>query len=114
MSLISRVQKETLVYWPLTEFERTGEPIWGAPEEMTCRWDSCSRQVIAANDSAIFPKHEIITEKLLVVGGLVRRGTLADTAYWENPKDNQDAFEIIKVCETPTLNYGDRLYEAYA
>ena len=113
MGLIQRCQKESLVYWPLLRFARTGEPIWGPPEQMTCRWDHCSRQIILDNNTTVYSKSEIITEKLLAVGGLVRRGTLADTAYWENPKDNQDAYEILKICETPTLSYGDRLYEAY-
>lgn len=114
MSLITRCQKETLVYWAQIGTKVTGEPIWGPPEQLTCRWDHCAREIIQPNNTKIFSKIELITEKLLEIGGLVRRGTLVDTAYWEDPKANEDVYEILQVDETPTLNYSERLYEAYA
>jgi len=114
MSLIRKCQRETLVHWPLIGSKQTGEPIWGAPQQITCRWDDCTREIIQANNTRVLSKVELITEILLSPGDLVRRGTLANTAYWEDPKRNQDAYEVLKVCDTPTLNYRERLYEAYA
>jgi hypothetical protein len=42
----------------------------------------------------------------------MRLGTLADTAYWDNPKQNPDVYEVIDSSMTPNLRNTETLYEA--
>jgi hypothetical protein len=42
----------------------------------------------------------------------MRLGTLADTAYWDNPKQNSDVYEVIDSSMTPNLRNTETLYEA--
>jgi hypothetical protein len=42
----------------------------------------------------------------------MRLGTLADTAYWDNPKQNPDVYEVIDSSMTPNLRNTAILYEA--
>lgn len=114
MSLIKRCQKNTLVYWPLESFASTGEPIFGAPDEMKCRWDDCVRQIIGPNNTRVLSSVEVITEFKLAVGGLIKLGTLDSITHWDDPKQNTGCYEILKVCETPNLKNRESLYEAYA
>jgi hypothetical protein len=114
MSLIQRCQKQMLVYWPRIGTEVTGEAIYGAPSEYTCRWDSCIREIQSPTATRIISKIQIISEIQLEIGGLVRLGTLADTAFWDHPKRNSDVHEILEIGVMPNLRNTETLYEAYA
>ena len=65
MSLITRCQTRVLTYWPRIGTQRTGEPIWGAPTEYTCRWDDKIREIIGPQGTKVMSSIEVITEVLL-------------------------------------------------
>jgi len=111
-SLIRRCQRQTLVYWPRVGTQKTGEPIWGSPVEYTCRWDEMLKEVISNTNTRVMSRVQTITQVRLQVGGLMRLGTLADTAYWGNPKQNPDVYEVIDSSMTPNLRNTETLYEA--
>lgn len=114
MSIIKRAQRQMLVYWPKLGAKPTGESIWGAPIEMTCRWDKGFKQIIGPNITKVDSQIQVISQYELVVGGLIRLGTLADTAFWDDPKRNQDVYEILVCLATPNIRNTETLYEAYA
>lgn len=114
MSLIRRCQVNTLVYWPRIDTLPTGEPVWGAPQEMTCRWDDRVREIIGPHGTKVLSRVEIISQSRLEVGGLVRKGTLADTAYWDDPKQAAGVYEILESSETPNLRGTESLFEVWA
>lgn len=112
MSIIRRCMREYLTYWPPLEPTDSGEPTWGPPEEVKCRWDDKVVQIIKDDGSMVYSRAELITAKKLEVGGIVYRAQLAAVTYQDDPKDNVGSFEVIKVSETPKLNYRETLYEA--
>ena len=112
MSLIKRCQKNSLVYWPLLGSKQTGEPIWGAPVQYTCRWDEMLKEIIGPTGTKVMSSIQTITEVRLGVGGLMRLGTLADTAFWDDPKRNPDVYEILDSSATPNIRNTETLYEA--
>lgn len=113
-SLIKRAQKETLVYWARIDTKRTGEPIWGPPTQMTCRWEEMHKEIIAANGTRIMTSIQLITESRLEVGGLVKYGTLTEVAYWDDPKKNPGIYEVLDSSRTPNMRATENLYEACA
>lgn len=112
MSIIDRCQKQTLVYWPRIGTEKTGEAIYGPPVEYTCRWDEMLKIIQTGVDTRVMSKVQTITQVRLAVGGLMRLGTLADTAFWDKPKSNSDVYEILDSSATPNLRNTQTLYEA--
>lgn len=114
MSLITRCQRETLVYWAPNSTNMAGELEWHAPVEMTCRWDDKVQEIRTDDGTYVLAKSEVISEIKLEVGGIVFRGTLNDVVYPDTPRDNPNVFRILKVMETPNLRYTERLYEAWA
>ena len=119
MSLISRCQRETLVYWPPAspdngDPDKYGQLKWDAPVEMTCRWDDKIQEIQTGEMTRVVSRVEIISQSKLQVNGYVYRGTLNDLVYPDDPTCNSDAYPILKVAETPDLRYRQRLYEAWA
>ena len=102
------------MYWPRIGTQKTGEPIWGAPSEMTCRWEDKLQEIITSTNTRVMSSVEIISEFRLEVGGLIKRGNLAAVAYWDDPKRNTGIYEILKSSETPNMRYSESLYEACA
>lgn len=114
MRLIRKCQRETLVYWPLEGQSESGAPIFGAPQEMTCRWDDAIVQIVDADGTVKYSRAKIISQEYLAVGGMVRRGKIEDTPHWAGDlRDNEDVFEIMKVSRTPTLKYREYLNQAW-
>ena len=113
MSLITRCQKQTLVYWPPNGTTQSGQPIWGSPVNVKCRWDNNSKQIVTPTQGVVLCRAQIITEYLLAVGGIVALGTLDTISYWADPKANPGAYEIISAMSTPNLRNTEVLYEVY-
>ena len=112
--LIKKCQRQKLVYWPYESDNAHGEPIWGAAQEMTCRWDDVVSEIIDPQGTVVYSKASIISEIYLNVGGLVRKGTLDETPNTGcDPKDNGQTYEIIKVSATPDIKNRRVLYEAW-
>lgn len=114
MSIITRCQRQRLVYWERIGTEVTGEGVYGSPVEVACRWDDRVREIIGPHGTKVLSRVEIISQFRLEVGGLVRKGTLADTAYWDDPKQNTGVYEILESSETPNLRGTESLFEAWA
>jgi hypothetical protein len=75
MQIIKTVQKDKLIYWPYAGADQYGQPIYGAPSVITCRWDECLKQVFDADGSPVFSKIELITQIRLAPKGLIKKGT---------------------------------------
>jgi hypothetical protein len=114
VSILRRVRIHDLVRWPLIGTKTTGEPIWGPPEDVKCRWDESVREIIRPDNTRISSRIEIISEIKLKVGDIVRRGTIADTSDWIDPRNNQDAFEVVVSEQYDTLRGTETLFLAYA
>ena len=112
MSLISRCQKQVLVYWPRVGTQKTGESIFGPPVEYTCRWEEMLKEVQTGTATRVVSRVQAITQVRLQVGGLMRLGTLIDTSFWDYPKSNPDVYEVIDSSATPNLRNTETLYEA--
>jgi hypothetical protein len=112
--LITKCQKETFVYWALKGQDVYGQAIYEAPVELTCRWDDKTQEIQLADRTYVVSRAELITEVRIREGGMIKRGALNTIPYQDDPKRNEDVYEVLKTGEVPTINYRRRLYEAWA
>ena len=94
MQIIKTVQKDNLVYWPYAGADMYGQPVYGAPVVIKCRWDECLKQVFDADGSPVFSKIELITQIRLAPKGLIKKGKVIpadDSGYnGETPSSVMD------------------------
>lgn len=113
MRLITKCQKEVLTYWaPMEETNEYGEPQFEAPVQMSCRWDDKTQEIIQQDGTVVHGKVQLITQEKLKVGGIVIRKSLEEITYMADPRTNPEAYKVMVVMETPTINYRARMYEA--
>lgn len=114
MGVITRIQKQTMVYWPYTGADLFGQPTYGTAAQMTCRWDDMVKQVFGTDGSPVFSKIELVTRRRLEPKGLVWKGTLATFSAALRPDISTGVHEIIAASSTPNFRNTETLYEAWA
>lgn len=114
MGLISRCQKSELTYWKLTDTLPNGQPVYGPPAEITCRWDDRISEVQGQRGTVVLSKHQIITQIELYPGDIVLHKPLAEVAYHDDPRQNLLAAEVLATAKTPNLRHTETIYEAWA
>lgn len=114
MGIITKVQRQSMVYWPYTGADLFGQPTYGTPVQMTCRWDDYVKQVFNTEGSPVFSKIELITRTRLQPKGLVWKGSLALFTADLRPDVSEGVHEIIAASSTPNFRNTETLYEAWA
>lgn len=114
MSLIKRCQRQTMVYWLQLDSDSHGAPVWGAPNECTCRWDDKQQELQAADGTDFRSRVEVITQIPIPVGSVICLGKLSEITYWNDPMKNPGAFEVMRSAATPNIRNTEALYEAWA
>jgi hypothetical protein len=114
MGIITKVQKQTLVYWAYSGSDLFGQPTYANPVQMTCRWDDMVKQVFTPEGSPVFSKIELITKKRLEPKGLVWKGTLAKFTAGLRPDNSTGVHEVLAASSTPNFRNTETLYEAWA
>lgn len=114
MGIITRAQKQTLVYWAYSGADLYGQPTYASPVQMTCRWEDVAKQVFKADGSAVFTQIELITRKRLEPKGLVWQGKLSSFTSPVRADVSTGVREIILASSTPNLRNTETLYEAWA
>lgn len=114
MSILTRARIHDMVRWPLIGTQPTGEPIWGPPEDVKCRWDESVRQLIRPDNTRFVSRIEIISAVPLTPGDLVKQGTTAEITNWVDPRNNDGAYEVIVAERYSNFRGTEVLYSAYA
>lgn len=105
MRIIEKILKGTCVYWPQIGTDGFGQPTFGDPQEMRCRWEGVTRQVTTADGRMIMSQARVYVETDVAVGGVLLEKSLAETTSLTVPFDNAGAFEVMKFDKMPTLKY---------
>ncbi len=112
MSLITRCQRQKAVYWGPLGRDEYGTRTHQTGVELTCRWSSETELVVLQDGSTYKPKHTIITQFLLSVGGLLWLGSLSDWDGEDPPKESSTVFVVRSVSATLNIRATKALYEA--
>ena len=112
MSLITRMRKQKAVYWPPGPADGNGQPTWGAPVELSCRWDDDAQQYLDAAGETRVSNAYVYVDRDLALGGLLRLGLLSATLYPAEPRLNDAVYEIRKLMRNPNLRATESLRTA--
>ena len=113
MSLITRMRKQTAVYWPFDSVDAYGKKLMGSPVEIKCRWDGSIEEFLDSQGERQLSKAVVFVDRDTPVGGILMLGTLSDITDDTNIKENEGAWEIRRFDTTPNLEATEFLKRAY-
>lgn len=113
MSVITRVLKQKVVYWSPGVPDKYGRLALGTPVELKARWDEDTEEVTAPDGSKFVPKAEVMVESDVVVEGILMFGTLEDVVDFDEPLNNEMAWQISAFTKNPDFKARHFLRIAY-
>jgi|WetSurMetagenome_2_1015567.scaffolds.fasta_scaffold549860_2 hypothetical protein len=102
---VKRNQK--CVYWAITGINGYGEPIFGDPVELSCRWENKTELIIDKEGREVGSTSVVYPSSMVSLGGYLYLGLLEDldSLTLNDPRLLANAQEIRGVAMTPDL-YG--------
>ena len=120
MSIITRMLKQTCVYWALAyadsggdDYDDYGQPQYASPVELSCRWEDAGEEFIAADGSTQISRSVVYVESDVEVGGVLMLGEIADIENSSDIKENDGAWEIRRFEKTPNFKATEWLRVAF-
>lgn len=113
MSLIKRMRKRYAAYWPPLKPDADGNPRYGTPIELRCRWEQTSEDYIDPEGVRQFNNAKVFVDRDLVSGGLLCLGRLDAILYPTQPFKNEGVGEITKVDKLPNLRNTEELITVF-
>jgi len=120
MGIITRMQKQICVYWPLAssdsggdDFDDYGQPIVTTPIELNCRWEDVAEEFIDKNGTRQISHSKVYPDQDVDVGGILMLGTEDDITDLTNIKENDNAWEIRRFDKLPNLKATEFLRTAW-
>lgn len=120
MSIITRMLKQTCVYWEPasadsggSDFDDYGQPVVTDPVELNCRWEDINEEFVGANGTRQLSKSKVYVESDVVVGGILMLGEIDDITDESNIKENEGAWEIKRFDKLPNLKNTEFLRTAW-
>lgn len=113
MSIITKMLKQTAVYWPPTGADEFGQPTWDEPEEIACRWEGVAEEFIDAVGDKQLSAAKVFVGQDVKIQGVLMLGELTDLESGGEPKGNEGAWEILQFSKIPNLKNTEYLRIAY-
>ena len=101
MGIISKMRKQTAVYWPPDSYDGFGQPVMGTAVEITCRWEDTHEQFLDKDGQEQTSSAKIYVSQDVELGGYLWLGVIGSKP--SNPKTDNDAWEIRKFENLPNL-----------
>ena len=119
MSLIRRMLKEKVVYWPPAGVDGFGKQTYGTPVELKARWEDKTVEVLSEDGEKTLAKGRVFVESDVVRRGVLFHGTLIEVEDQVSPFNNKDTdgsplvHRIIGFDSTPNLRITEYVRIAY-
>ena len=121
MGIITRMRKQTCVYWAFAssdsageDYDDFGQPQWSSPIEILCRWENVSEEFVDAKGTRQVSRSKVYVDRDVRVGELLMLGELVDVIDGENALvKNDDAWAIRKLDKIPNLKAPEFLRMAF-
>ena len=120
MSIITRMRKQTCVYWALKsnesgglDYDDYGQPQYTSLVELTVRWDDTTEEFVDAEGTRQAGRALVYPGQDVDVGGMLMLGVTADATSPTDPKANDGAWEIRRFDKIPNLRATEFLRIAY-
>lgn len=105
---MDRPQKAT--YWAKRGVDRLGQFVVSAPVQLDVQWDDNSQEVLDHQGNVITVSATVFTNQTLVMGSLMRYGTLSDWQGTGSGSVNTGLMEIKSVQITADLKGRNKVY----
>ena len=121
MGIITKMLKQTCVYWTLAssdsageDYDDFGQPQWSSPVEILCRWEDVSEEFVDVKGARQVSRSKVYVDRDVRVGELLMLGELVDVIDGENALvKNDDAWAIRKLDKIPNLKAPEFLRMAF-
>lgn len=115
MRIIKKMLKQKAVWWPLAaiEYGNYGQPNPSTPVEIDCRWEDVGEAFLDSRGTTQLSRSIVYVDRDVVVGGVLMLGELDSSVDEDNPKENENAWEIRRFEKLPTLRATQFLRKAY-
>jgi len=114
MGIITRMRKQTAVYWAKPSDNRRGSRTFGTPVEIDCRWEDVRKLFVDDMGREITSKSIVYTDRVVEIDGWLYLGELDDltTAQKADPQKVSNAGVIRAFDKLPNLGNRETLYTA--
>ena len=120
MRLISKMRKQTAVYWAQKNTESGGlahddygQPQYTDPVEIKCRWDAITEEFIDAEGMRVAGRATVYVDRDMVPGDVLFLGELTDLDDQADPKSNEGAWEVRRFDNNHSLRATEFVRTAY-
>jgi len=110
MGIISKMRKQTAVYWPPGSVDAYGRPTQGTAVEISCRWEDVHEQFLSATGEEQTSNAIVYTSQDVELGGYLWLGAIASKPA--EPELDKNAYEIRKFEKLPNLKVSEFLRTA--
>ena len=114
MSIITRMRKQTLVYWGSPVPDGYGGATFAAAVELSCRWEDKQELFVAPNGKEVLSQSVVYVGVDVDIGGYLYLGLESDLdSNHTNPEIISGAREIRQFSKLPTLRATEYLRTAW-
>jgi hypothetical protein len=117
MSIITKMRKQTAVYWglnPATPYDNFGQPIFITPVEILCRWEDTVEEYIDPKGERRMSHSIADVDRVMNVNGRLKLCALVDLdSNLLDPYANDNTWEIHRFDTIPNLKNTENLLTAY-
>jgi len=113
MGIITRMLKQTAVYWAYASTDQFGTKSYADPVEIDCRWEDTIEEFMDSEGERQMSNAVVYVDRDIPVGGVLMLGELTDITDESNIKENAGAWEIRKFGKLPNFKATEFLRTAY-
>lgn len=103
MPLLTRILKQTAVYWAPSGFGPDGQPTYDTPIEIKCRWEDTHEVFVDSQGNDVVSNSMVYVGQDLKVQGQLWLGDMDHLTSQTDPTENEGAYAIRKFEKIPDL-----------
>jgi hypothetical protein len=113
VSIISRMLKQTAVYWPLGTVGEFGSTSFGTPVQVVCRWEETAEEFLDKEGVRQISRAVVYVNRDVALGGLLKQGALTSVeTAWTDPSAQAGVWRIRSFASTPNFKAREFLRKA--
>ena len=113
MGIISKMRRQTAVYWSFSGVDEFGKKTYDSPVEIKCRWDGRIEEFLDSGGERQLSQAVVYVDRETPIGGVLMLGVLGDITDAVKIKENEGAWEIRRYDTTPNLKATEWLRTVY-
>lgn len=112
MSIVTKMRRQTAIYWPPSGRNPDGSLTWGDPRLLSCRWSLDAKSYVGSDGEEHVSTAVAYVGEDLELDGAMKEGAILPTSHPRDPQWN-GALIIKQVGKTPNLKATEFLRTVY-